>query len=43
MKRILLIFAAFIVLGIAFSSCQIRKPLCPAYSQVEVVATEVES
>ncbi len=43
MKKILLIFAAFIILGTVFSSCQLQKPLCPAYSQVEVETPDVES
>ena len=36
MKKIRLIIAAFVLIGTIASSCQLRKPLCPAYSQVEV-------
>jgi len=44
MKRILLILAAFVIIGTISSSCQLRKPLCPAYSQVEMgQSQEVDS
>ena len=35
MKKVLLVLAAFLLIGTLASSCQLRKPLCPAYSQVE--------
>lgn len=38
MKRIVMILAIFLLLGIVFSSCNINKPPCPAYdTQVEEI------
>jgi xanthosine utilization system XapX-like protein len=43
MKKILLILAAFVLIGTLASSCQLRKPLCPAYSKVEVKTQKTQS
>jgi hypothetical protein len=43
MKKLLVILAAFVLLGTLASSCQLRKPLCPAYSKVEQPIQKVQS